>query len=885
VSSGILKLGLANAVGASSAVTVAGGATFDLAGFGDTIGSLAGAGSVTSTAAGAVTLTSGGLNTSTAFSGVVTDGSGSVALTKAGTGTLTVSGVNTYSGVTTIAAGTLAIAADAALGAAPGAPTPGKLVFSGGTLQITASFSLDPNRGIALTGAGTFDVASGTTLVYSGTATGAGSLTKVSAGALDLSGANASVGGLTISGGTLSGPGAGSFAVAGDWTNNASAAAFVAGSGTVTLNGTSPQVVGGSFVTTFKGLTIANASGITLATDATLNGMLTFTSGTVTTGVRSLYLASGGTVSRTSGHVVGNFKKYVATGSTTQTFEVGDASNYTPVTVAFANVSVAGNLTVSTTAGDHPAIGTSTLDPTKTANRYWTLTNSGITFTTYSATFNFVNGDLDAGVDTNRFAVEAYSGGTWTPLAGGTRTATSTQATGIATIGDFAVGELAGSALDHFVVTAPATATAGSAFNVTVTAVDVAGNTVTGYTGTITFSSTDTYAAFSPSSYTFLAGDYGTRTFTAGATLRTAGSQTISVSGSSKSGTSGPITVNAGAFAKLLILVPGEVAAPGSPSGKTGSPNVQTANSPFTVTVRAVDAFWNPVASTDTVAITSSDAAAVLPANAALVAGAASFPITLESGGLATITATDVTDGTRTASTSPWITVTNTAPITVADSYTMTQGNSLSVPAAGVLSNDTDPQGQPIVVADPRPISGPSHGTLTLNPDGSFVYTPDPSYSGIDTFTYAATDGYLTSAATTVTITIASTAYVSSSGWATTFNGSRYLKLTFPAYVPAGSVVTSATFRHEYRSATAGDTTCYYFEVYDGATLIGTHGSAGSPISCNATSSWLSDAFVLPEVNTPARADNVTIKLYVRNSGGRLSQHRTATLGINYSLD
>ena len=189
------------------------------------------------------------------------------------------------------------------------------------------------------------------------------------------------------------------------------------------------------------------------------------------------------------------------------------------------------------------------------------------------------------------------------------------------------------------------------------------------------------------------------------------------------------------------------------------------------------------------------------------------------------------------------------------------------------------------MVADPRPVSGPSHGALTLNPDGSFIYTPDPGYSGTDTFTYAATDGYLTSPDTTVTITIASTAYVSSSGWSTTFDSSRYLKLTFPAYVPAGSVVTSATFRHEYRSETAGDTTCYYFEVYDGATLLATHGSAGSPISCNATTSYASDAFVLPEVNTAAKADNVSIKLYVRNSGGRSSQHKTATLGINYSLD
>jgi hypothetical protein len=98
-------------------------------------------------------------------------------------------------------------------------------------------------------------------------------------------------------------------------------------------------------------------------------------------------------------------------------------------------------------------------------------------------------------------------------------------------------------------------------------------------------------------------------------------------------------------------------------------------------------------------------------------------------------------------------------------------------------------------------------------------------------------------------------------------------------------VITSATFRHEYRSATAGDTTCYYFEVYSGATLLATHGSAGSPVSCNATTSYASDAVALPEVDTVAEANTVTIKLFVRNSGGRASQHRIATLGITSSLD
>ena len=72
----------------------------------------------------------------------------------------------------------------------------------------------------------------------------------------------------------------------------------------------------------------------------------------------------------------------------------------------------------------------------------------------------------------------------------------------------------------------------------------------------------------------------------------------------------------------------------------------------FNVTVNAVDEVWNVLSSvTDTVDITSSDSSAGLPADAALVNGTGSFSVYFGQSGTWTVTATDVTDATKTANT------------------------------------------------------------------------------------------------------------------------------------------------------------------------------------------------------------------------------------------
>lgn len=84
-------------------------------------------------------------------------------------------------------------------------------------------------------------------------------------------------------------------------------------------------------------------------------------------------------------------------------------------------------------------------------------------------------------------------------------------------------------------------------------------------------------------------------------------------------------------------------------------------------------------------------------------------------------------------------------------SYT-TFGPNLTVGAgSGVLVNDTSPNGGPLSA---RLVSGPSQGTLTLNPNGSFEYTAINGYTGMDTFSYVANDGTFDSEPTSATIFI-----------------------------------------------------------------------------------------------------------------------------------
>jgi hypothetical protein len=93
----------------------------------------------------------------------------------------------------------------------------------------------------------------------------------------------------------------------------------------------------------------------------------------------------------------------------------------------------------------------------------------------------------------------------------------------------------------------------------------------------------------------------------------------------------------------------------------------------------------------------------------------------------------------------------NRYPSAFDDSYSTYESTALTIAAPGVLSNDTDPDGD---VLSAILVSSPAHGTLTVSTDGSFTYAPAANYAGTDNFTYKANDGQADSNIATVSIAI-----------------------------------------------------------------------------------------------------------------------------------
>ncbi len=93
----------------------------------------------------------------------------------------------------------------------------------------------------------------------------------------------------------------------------------------------------------------------------------------------------------------------------------------------------------------------------------------------------------------------------------------------------------------------------------------------------------------------------------------------------------------------------------------------------------------------------------------------------------------------------------NDAPVATADILEVNEDTRLSVPVPGILINDTDVEGKPLTAIK---VSGPTHGRLTLNSNGSLTYKSFTNWNGTDSFVYKAKDGVLTSNKVTVSIIV-----------------------------------------------------------------------------------------------------------------------------------
>ena len=116
-----------------------------------------------------------------------------------------------------------------------------------------------------------------------------------------------------------------------------------------------------------------------------------------------------------------------------------------------------------------------------------------------------------------------------------------------------------------------------------------------------------------------------------------------------------------------------------------------------------------------------------------------------------TYKANDGTASSNTATVTITVSAVNDPHSAQADTYSIAENNTLSEPAAnGVLKNDTNPDNDSL---DLSVTTNPTNGTVTLNDDGSFVYTPNNNFAGTDSFVYQASDGNTTVSAT-VTINV-----------------------------------------------------------------------------------------------------------------------------------
>lgn len=224
------------------------------------------------------------------------------------------------------------------------------------------------------------------------------------------------------------------------------------GAGSLTLQGTSNQTVGGNGNGKFGNLTLNNASGATFGANQEVTGTLTFTNGLLFIGPYGLNLSStnlnaivGASLSRhivTSGllsnaGVTKAFAASVVNGNFI--YPIGVSGKYTPANYTLSSGASAGTITVKPVNSKHPS---ATGSGTAFINYYWSVNHSAVTLTSLTHTYTYVAADEQGTVADYRDA--RFQGGAWTVgiTAGNPNTTTRVITfTNTDVTGDYTAGE------------------------------------------------------------------------------------------------------------------------------------------------------------------------------------------------------------------------------------------------------------------------------------------------------------------------------------------------------------------------------------------------------------------------------------------------------------
>ncbi|MBK7854986.1 MAG: hypothetical protein IPJ79_08850 [Bacteroidetes bacterium] len=214
---------------------------------------------------------------------------------------------------------------------------------------------------------------------------------------------------------------------------------IIAGSSSLRMIRPSGQNINGTG--TIENFELENNDGIGLVGgNQTITESMNLIEGDFFTGANKVILEDDVVVtSSVLSYVVGNVEWDIQTPGP-KTFPVGDVDYYAPVTLD-PSFTIGGLVAVRTDINDHPDIANSGIDAAKSVNRFWTITNNGLTFTECDVNFEWQATDVDGSANPANFILAKLDGTTWTLPSGVTPGALSLYVGNLTSFSDFQIGE------------------------------------------------------------------------------------------------------------------------------------------------------------------------------------------------------------------------------------------------------------------------------------------------------------------------------------------------------------------------------------------------------------------------------------------------------------